>query len=219
MTVNRGYFSWQTFGKYPKQGYDYTSPNLLLLHDELVRRGMVSMGRGGYNPRPIRGGTAPSTHAFGAAIDIRWPSLEVADRVIDWLIEWSAELGVQRIHDYGRGRYWQAGKGWLLRTPGEGDPQSLHIETTPDKWRDTTPIADRGIAGESPTAPPKYPGKALKLGSTGVNVKRVQAVVEVAQDGKFGPITDAAVRRWQTAHDLEADGIVGPKTWAAMFNR
>jgi len=56
----------------------------------------------------------------------------------------------------------------------------------------------------------------LRLGSKGPDVARVQAVLGETEDGHFGPLTMAAVMPWQKAHGLVADGVVGPKTWAAM---
>jgi len=56
----------------------------------------------------------------------------------------------------------------------------------------------------------------LKKGSKGELVKKMQKVLGVAQDGDFGPGTEAKVKEWQTKNGLTADGIVGPKTLAKM---
>lgn len=56
----------------------------------------------------------------------------------------------------------------------------------------------------------------LRLGSRGDDVKRLQLVLGEVQDGIFGDVTRAAVRAWQSARGLLADGVVGPATWKAM---
>jgi putative chitinase len=58
----------------------------------------------------------------------------------------------------------------------------------------------------------------LKLGSEGEDVKKLQIKLGVDPIGKFGPKTDAAVKAWQAANGLTADGIVGDGTWSKMFS-
>lgn len=228
MTVATAFVSWNR-GREPGAPFTKASPNLLLLAAELrARWNMKSLGC--YVVRPVRGGTAWSSHAFGAAVDLGYgdrhggPGLAVIEaQVLPWLIENSAELGIQRIHLYQRTRYWEAGRGWVDKSPGAGNDW-IHVETHPDRWADITPIAQRLLEGsqsassvpQAPTAP-KYPGRPLKRGSTGQAVKEIQRALGLTDDGKYGPQTEARVSAWQTEQKLTADGIVGPVTWKALF--
>lgn len=58
----------------------------------------------------------------------------------------------------------------------------------------------------------------LKLGSVGDDVVKLQQKLGVDPIGKFGPKTEAAVKAWQAANGLTADGIVGDGTWGKMMN-
>lgn len=63
----------------------------------------------------------------------------------------------------------------------------------------------------------------LTLGSRGEHVALLQAALEVNHidtgtvDGIFGRKTDAAVREFQGRHGLVVDGLVGPNTWAQLW--
>lgn len=65
-----------------------------------------------------------------------------------------------------------------------------------------------------------YP--TLKKGSKGDSVKKLQTLLvskgynPKGTDGIFGNDTEAAVKAFQKANGLTADGIVGSKTWAAL---
>jgi hypothetical protein len=69
--------------------------------------------------------------------------------------------------------------------------------------------------GETPT---------LRLGSRGEAVARLQRILNqvvdpqppLRDDGNFGPLTEAQVKLFQLSEGLTDDGIVGPRTWAAL---
>lgn len=210
-------FNWQAL-KTPDE-YTGPSPNLTELARYCHQRwGLQSLGI--YNRRPIRGGLVWSSHAFGAALDLRWDDRTLLDgEILPFLVGYSRELGITRIHDYPRTRYWRAGRGWVNASPGQGG-QWVHVETHPDEWWNNRPIGERVTEPAEATpnpAPPKFPGKPVKIGSKGVTVQIVQGRLGIVSDGKFGPRTDDAVRAFQRDRGLTVDGIVGPVTWAALF--
>jgi putative chitinase len=60
--------------------------------------------------------------------------------------------------------------------------------------------------------------KTLRIRSEGDQVVRLQEQLGVNSDGIFGPGTQKALRDWQKANRLVADGIAGPKTLRKIYN-
>lgn len=62
----------------------------------------------------------------------------------------------------------------------------------------------------------------LKYGCRGEEVKCWQKFLNAngywcgLEDGIFGKNTERAVKQYQIAHGLKADGIIGPKTWSSL---
>jgi murein L,D-transpeptidase YcbB/YkuD len=92
-----------------------------------------------------------------------------------------------------------------------------------------TPAPAPAPAPESSSSKP-YPGTSTKLGSKATaRVREIQqrladlgaknsaGTAPLVVDGDFSRATDAAVRAFQSAAGLTVDGIVGPKSWAALF--
>lgn len=166
--------------------------------------------------------------------------------LLDFLVLHAEALQIEELHDYFPepfGRGWNcAREAWKVydkstigQAPG-GD--WIHLEISPLYAQNALYYKEffanlATAAGESPSpltpaagAPVPtpaplgfaYPGKPLKIGSKGDAVKLVQAVVGgVITDGDFGAKTDHRVKEWQLAHNMAADGIVGPVSWKAMF--
>jgi hypothetical protein len=75
--------------------------------------------------------------------------------------------------------------------------------------------ADNAVAPALPVV--GVPDVVLRRGARGEAVKLLQRELQLAADGLFGAITEAALRVYQSDHGLLGDGICGPKTWAALF--
>lgn len=86
---------------------------------------------------------------------------------------------------------------------------------------ENTPVSAPAPADEQT---PAQDAPTLKRGSKGQKVKDLQtklvslgySVGSYGIDGDFGKATEAAVKQFQRDHDLTPDGIVGPKTYAAL---
>lgn len=251
MTVNTVHTDWQTHQPAPDPRYDHCSPNIVAIYEAMAKRwGCTDIGCYGW--RPIRGGTAPSSHGFGAARDIRYDHVgryEALNSILPYLIDHSLELHISAIHDYVGCRIWHAGRTanvadahgawWKAQTPhsqgggqGMGDAWAtyFHVETTEAGWHDGTEVTERG--GVKPVPPIPVPPQptpggfvhaTIKLGDQNADVYAMQMFckkyannTDIVIDGKFGQITDTAVRMVQTIFGLTVDGVAGPQTWKAV---
>lgn len=142
------YYNWQEATKADGLRFRKASPNLLALKEALVKRwGGSNIGI--YNRRPVRGGTAPSSHSYGAALDWRYENRRNAVIAMNWMVKNHRKLGVQNIVDYVGCTQWIVGVGWRQMKPnaqtgvGQSWAKWLHVETTKEEWGNSTPVANR----------------------------------------------------------------------------
>jgi peptidoglycan hydrolase-like protein with peptidoglycan-binding domain len=146
---------------------------------------------------------------------------------------WNGKIwGAYRAHD-----------GWRRYTGGESHSDHIHISLSWNGamkrtawWTGKTAVTDYGpcptIAGElaakysrprATPCPAPTPVSSLRgtpllhRGSTGPYVKQLQKRLSVTPvSGYFGPLTDAALRKFQKSHGLPVTGKTGVRTWAAL---
>lgn len=114
----------------------------------------------------------------------------------------------------------------------------IHYPATGKAWTGWGYLCDTGYGATEPVTPPVTPPapaipamkRELRYRIIGMmkgdDVKLVQQTLirfgfscgSHGADGEYGKDTKAAVIQFQRAHKLEDDGIVGIKTWTALFN-
>ena len=110
---------------------------------------------------------------------------------------------------------------------GNGPTRTKRLNDAGHNAKAVQAMVNQILSGKATGAPAPAPAPApkpskpslsgwLKKGSAGASVKYLQSALGVTSDGKFGPITDRAVRAFQAAQGLKVDGIVGPITWGRL---
>lgn len=142
----------------------------------------------------------------------------------------------------GGGRVWKCDRNAWKDHPrgsisyaGNASTDWWHLELSPEAADDVGKVQHAlelmiGSAVASPAPEPAdapilaYPGVETKRGSrAAARTRSIQEALRLAGvdpgpvDGMFGPRTEQAVRRFQSSRGLAADGVVGPRTWAALF--
>lgn len=63
----------------------------------------------------------------------------------------------------------------------------------------------------------------IRIGSNGAAVQQAQCYINLSladeaipEDGDFGPVTEAATKRFQRCAGITVDGLIGPETWSHL---
>ena len=116
--------------------------------------------------------------------------------------------------------------GYGVESNGDGVYLKKYNTSTqyiPGFGRPNWEVVSSNVGNEEVTDTVSYP--TIKLGSKGSEVKKVQQLLiakgyscgTAGADGDFGAGTYNAVKKFQADNGLEADGIVGDNTWAALL--
>ena len=116
--------------------------------------------------------------------------------------------------------------GYGVESNGDGvyiKKYNTSTQYIPGFGRPNWEVVSSNVGNEEVTDTVNYP--IIKLGSKGSDVKKAQQLLiakgyscgTAGADGDFGAGTYNAVKKFQADNGLEADGIVGANTWAALL--
>lgn len=160
----------------------------------------------GFNPKKIEGSSTWSNHAWGGAVDLNAPAHPMGTRNTFTVAKRTAIDKLLVKYSYQGKRLLRHGKDYKTR------PDDMHVEINVSR-----DIALAAVKAMSSAVTIVAGSRKLIKGMKGTDVKVAQGKVGVTADGYFGPLTEAAVMRFQQTKKLvPVDGIVGRDTWTAM---
>ncbi len=125
---------------------------------------------------------------------------------------------------------WAPERGWTAYTGVSPHTDHIHFSFNWDgaykrtSWWSGVAVT-KPLTGPTSTPPPPAPAPApptasgyplLVQGASGADVTLAQKVIGVTADGRFGPITAAALGTWQSKHGVPATKKLDNPTWATM---
>lgn len=115
-----------------------------------------------------------------------------------------------------------AGRWIIYRATDMGGKKGVVAFRESEHAKFLTPPSSSAPSSDAVTAPASTTRTALptlRRGSKGEEVRILQRHLNLLPvDGSFGPATEAAVKNYQGHNGLTPDGVVGPKTWAALMS-
>lgn len=182
----------------------------------------------GYAYRQVRGGSTPSFHAAGIAIDLNAPTHPLGKRgTFD--AEQAAtcralarKYGCRWGGDYKRRADEMHFEVIVPRAEALGLVERLQQPTADARPAPVAPASSKDWK-KSGGAPP-YPGSVLRRGMTdNPHVRAWQARMRergwrLDADGDFGPRTEEVAKAFQKEKGLTVDGLIGGETWNAAWS-
>ena len=184
----------------------------------------------GYAFRPVRGGSTPSFHSAGLAIDLNAPKHPLGrrgtfdperQRLIRHL---ASRYGLRWGGDY-RFRADEMHFEVILNRRAALDLAATIQRRGPSKTAARPPEDETGAVRQPPQKKIVYSAyrkhaplgsRILAVGSAGDDVGFVQRWLGLKDDGYYGERTEKRVRDYQIKQSLGVDGKVGRKTWIRM---